>query len=148
MMVQGRLSQAAFLSDLDRDELHQRREPAEGSCAPGHRQYHCRNPFGLGIVFSLKFFTEDVRVNLAIRPDEAGQIHDRSGVLKEQLETAQSREGWLDVRVVMAIERALETGLPQKLKPLAARRLPRITQCRKLALADVPPFINTESPTE
>ena len=71
-----------------------------------------------------------------------------SCILNDQAPEPDGEEGWRDVRVVMAIERALETGLPQKLEPLAARHQPRSTQCRKLALADVPPFINTESPTE
>ena len=79
----------------------------------------------------------------------AGEIaYFSSCILNDQAPEPDGEEVWRDVRVVMAIERALETGLPQKLEPLAARRLPRSAQCRKLALADVPSFINTESPTE
>jgi predicted dehydrogenase len=57
-------------------------------------------------------------------------------------------EGWRDVRVVQAIGRALETGQPQKLEPLPARRAATAAQRRQFPLAKVPDFINTESPTE
>ncbi|MFJ5299031.1 Gfo/Idh/MocA family protein [Pseudomonas sp. NPDC088368] len=71
-----------------------------------------------------------------------------SCILNDQAPEPDGEEGWRDVRVAMAIERALKTGQRQGLEPLAARRPPSVTQCRKLALANVPPFVNTESPTE
>ena len=57
-------------------------------------------------------------------------------------------EGWRDVRVVQAIARALETGQPQTLEPLPAKRPVTPAQRRQYPLAKVPDFINTESPTE
>lgn len=57
-------------------------------------------------------------------------------------------EGWRDVRVVQAIGRALETGQPQRLDPLPAKRPVTRDQQRQYPLAEVPAFINTESPTE
>ena len=58
-------------------------------------------------------------------------------------------EGWRDVRVVAAIERALLTGQPQRLEPLPARAFARRREQRRaFALAEAAPMINTESPTE
>lgn len=69
-------------------------------------------------------------------------------ILNDQEPEPDGDEGWRDVRVVMAIERALETGQPQKLDPLPARKPNRTGQKRQYPLAEVPEFINTESPTE
>lgn len=55
-------------------------------------------------------------------------------------------EGWRDVRVVEAVERALITGKPQKLDPLPERPGIGIEQARRLPLAKVPPYINTDEP--
>ncbi|MCS4282526.1 putative dehydrogenase [Pseudomonas sp. BIGb0278] len=69
-------------------------------------------------------------------------------ILNDQAPEPDAEEGWRDVRVIMAIERALITGQAQMLEPLPARRLPQREQRRALALAEVPPYVNTESPTE
>jgi predicted dehydrogenase len=55
-------------------------------------------------------------------------------------------EGWRDVRILAAIERALETGAPQRLDPLPARQGPTREQVRTLPLASVPDYINTSEP--
>jgi len=57
-------------------------------------------------------------------------------------------EGWRDVRVLAAIERALETGQPQHLEPLPERAGISIEQARRLPLAKVPRYINTDEPNE
>jgi hypothetical protein len=48
--------------------------------------------------------------------------------------------------VVEAIERALTTGQPQKLEPLPERPGISIEQARRLPLAKVPEYINTDEP--
>ncbi|MBA1200256.1 Gfo/Idh/MocA family oxidoreductase [Pseudomonas capeferrum] len=57
-------------------------------------------------------------------------------------------EGWRDVRVLVAVERSLESGEPQMLDPLPSRPHARRDQVRQFALAKVPEFIDTESPTQ
>lgn len=69
-------------------------------------------------------------------------------ILNDQAPEPDGEEGWRDVRVVQAIERALETGQPQKLEPLPSRQRVRRGQQRQYPLAKVPEYINTESPTE
>lgn len=55
-------------------------------------------------------------------------------------------EGWRDVRVLAAIERALATGQPQRLEPLPPRQGIRHDQARSLPLAEVPAYVNTTEP--
>jgi predicted dehydrogenase len=69
-------------------------------------------------------------------------------ILKGQDPEPDGDEGWRDVRVVAAIEKALQTGQPQQLPPLPAKRTVSRDQARQFPLAEVPDFINTESPTE
>ncbi|GAB7529270.1 hypothetical protein PS3A_16790 [Pseudomonas sp. 3A(2025)] len=69
-------------------------------------------------------------------------------ILNNEMTEADGQEGWRDVRVVAAIERALETGQPQTLETLPGRRGTERHQQRQYALAEVPGFIDTESPTE
>ncbi|PYB78206.1 glucose-fructose oxidoreductase [Pseudomonas sp. LB-090624] len=70
-------------------------------------------------------------------------------ILRNEAPEPDGDEGWRDVRVIAAIQRALETGQPQRLAPLAARPFARRREQRRaFALAEVPPMINTEAPTE
>jgi predicted dehydrogenase len=55
-------------------------------------------------------------------------------------------EGWRDIRVVAAIERSLKTGQIQKLDSLPKRPGINSEQARRLPLAKVPPYVNTEEP--
>ncbi len=57
-------------------------------------------------------------------------------------------EGVMDMVVLAAIERALETGLPQELMPRSRQRHISPDQRRELKLAKVPEFVNTEVPME
>lgn len=69
-------------------------------------------------------------------------------ILNDQAPEPDGDEGWRDVRVVAAIQRALETGKPQTLEPLPAKRTAARDQQRQFPLAEVPDYINTESPTQ
>lgn len=69
-------------------------------------------------------------------------------ILNDQTPEPDGEEGWRDVRVIDAIERALTSGQPQKLDPLPAKRPVTRAQRREFPLAEVPDFIDTESPTE
>ncbi|WP_263262735.1 Gfo/Idh/MocA family oxidoreductase [Pseudomonas sp. RIT-PI-S] len=68
-------------------------------------------------------------------------------ILTDQDPEPDGDEGWRDVRVIAAIERALETGQPQQLDPLPGKRTASRDQQQKLPLAETPGYINTESPT-
>ncbi|MGC1331269.1 Gfo/Idh/MocA family protein [Pseudomonas sp.] len=57
-------------------------------------------------------------------------------------------EAWRDVRVLAAIEKALESGQPQRLEPLAPRAGIQPDQARQLPLAKVPPYVNTAEPND
>ncbi|MCB8836937.1 Gfo/Idh/MocA family protein [Aurantimonas sp. VKM B-3413] len=57
-------------------------------------------------------------------------------------------EGVLDMVVLEAIERAIETGAPQRLDPRSRSRRIAPEQRRELPLAKVPDFVNTEVPME
>ena len=50
--------------------------------------------------------------------------------------------------VLAAIERALETGEPQKLEPRSRQRRISKDEKRELPLAKVPDFVNTDVPME
>lgn len=69
-------------------------------------------------------------------------------ILNDETPEPDGEEGWRDVRVILAIEQALETGQPQRLESLPPRHEPRREQRRTFALASAPDYINTESPTE
>lgn len=68
-------------------------------------------------------------------------------ILEDKAPEPDGDEGWRDVRVIAAIERALQTGQPQRLVPLRPKRCVGADQKRQFALAEKPAFINTESPT-
>ena len=67
-------------------------------------------------------------------------------ILKDRQPEPDGEEGWRDVRVLAAIERALETGQTQRLEPLPSRTGVRFDQAKSLPLAEVPPYINTAEP--
>lgn len=70
-------------------------------------------------------------------------------ILRDQAPEPDGVEGLRDVRVIAAIERALQTGQPQQLEHLPARQhARRREQHRAFPLAEVPPMVATESPTE
>ncbi|UZE31116.1 Gfo/Idh/MocA family protein [Pseudomonas asplenii] len=69
-------------------------------------------------------------------------------ILNDSTPEPDGEEGFRDVRVLLAVERALITGTPQRLEPLPARRIPCRDQQRHYPLAEVPAYIDTQSPTE
>lgn len=109
--------------------------------------------FGYGDGVAIKYHAEvegDNRVHVSPVVDQfAGETAYFSDcILRDEAPEPDGDEGWRDVRVIMAIERALSSGLPQRLEPLPARRHARREQRRSFALAPVPPYVNTESPTQ
>jgi predicted dehydrogenase len=69
-------------------------------------------------------------------------------ILSDSMPEPGGEEGFRDVRVLLAVERALATGQPQKLDALPSKAVPGANQTRRYALAKVPDYIATESPTE
>ena len=67
-------------------------------------------------------------------------------ILQDREPEPDGDEGWRDVRVVQAIERALTSGQAQKLDVLPERPGISIEQARRLPLAKVPEYINTDEP--
>ena len=57
-------------------------------------------------------------------------------------------EGLLDVRVICAIERALQTGQPQTLAPYRRMKAPLPTQKRDLPSITPPPLLHASAPAE
>ncbi|WP_459205599.1 Gfo/Idh/MocA family protein [Pseudomonas sp. MLB6B] len=109
--------------------------------------------FGYGEGVAIKYHAEvegDNRVHVSPVVDQfAGETAYFSDcILQGQDPEANGDEGWRDVRVIMAIKRALETGQPQTLDALAARPHARREQRRTFSLGEHPDYINTESPTE
>ncbi|CAF0746896.1 unnamed protein product [Didymodactylos carnosus] len=72
-------------------------------------------------------------------------------ILKDQYPEPDGEEGFLDVRVIMAIKKALETGQTQKLEPKQRSKKPTLDQKRNLSMASTPKeFIGRDAdhPTE
>lgn len=67
-------------------------------------------------------------------------------ILNDRAPEPDGEEGWRDVRVLAAIERALSTGQAQRLEPLPSRRGIQRDQARSLPLAKVPDYVNTSQP--
>ncbi|WP_263143792.1 Gfo/Idh/MocA family oxidoreductase [Pseudomonas alcaligenes] len=70
-----------------------------------------------------------------------------SCILEGRDPEADAEEGWLDVRVIAAIQRALESGQPQHLEPYTRSKRPtRAEQVRHYPQGEVPPFVDADSP--
>ncbi|MBJ9975827.1 Gfo/Idh/MocA family oxidoreductase [Pseudomonas sp. S75] len=108
--------------------------------------------YGEGVAISYRAIVEGetrVHVNPVVDQFAGETAYFSDCILNDEAPEPDGEEGWRDVRVVAAIERALETGQPQKLEPLPARPAARrAAQRRAFALAEVPPMIGTESPTQ
>lgn len=104
---------------------------------------------GVGIAYRAHLQDESRKVTHPVVDQFAGETAYFSDcILNNEVPEADGQEGWRDVRVVAAIERALQTGQPQVLEPLPARRGPQRIQARQFPLAKVPEMIDTEMPTE
>lgn len=69
-------------------------------------------------------------------------------VVNNQQPEADGEEGMLDIRVIAAVQRALETGQPQKLDPYVRRRRPVEEQVQKLKKVDEPELIGVHQPSK
>lgn len=69
-------------------------------------------------------------------------------ILHDQQPEADGEEGMLDIRIIAALERALETGQPQKLEPYVRRRRPTEPQEEKLKKVDEPELVGVHRPSE
>ena len=69
-------------------------------------------------------------------------------IIHDRVPEPDGEEGLMDVRVCAAVERALETGLPQTLAPMHRRRQVEPEQVQKLAPITEPPMVNAAEPGE
>ncbi|MEE2951585.1 MAG: Gfo/Idh/MocA family oxidoreductase [Pseudomonadota bacterium] len=69
-------------------------------------------------------------------------------ILNDRDPEPNGEEGLCDMIVLAAIERALQTGEPQKLEPRSRQRRISKDEKRELPLAKVPDFVNTDVPME
>ncbi|HEY4357147.1 MAG TPA: Gfo/Idh/MocA family oxidoreductase [Acidobacteriaceae bacterium] len=69
-------------------------------------------------------------------------------ILNNRRPKADGEEGLLDIRVIAAVERALETGEPQTLEPYVRRRRPTVDQVEKLSATKEPQLIDAHKPSE
>lgn len=61
---------------------------------------------------------------------------------------ADGEEGLLDIRIIAAVERALETGQPQKLEPYVRKLRPTSRQGEELRAVDEPTLIGVHQPSK
>jgi len=69
-------------------------------------------------------------------------------ILHDRAPEPDGQEGLLDVRVVAAIGRALETGHPQGLEPMVRDVYPTPAQATALPAVAPPPFVNAAEPSK
>ena len=69
-------------------------------------------------------------------------------VLHDRDPEPDGEEGMLDVRVVAAVERALQTGQPQSLAPYHRAKHPLPDQAMELPPVTVPPMVNASDPAQ
>ena len=69
-------------------------------------------------------------------------------IVNDQQPEADGEEGMLDIRVLAAVERALETGQPQKLEPYRRKRRPTEAQVETLSATEEPQLIDAHKPAE
>ena len=69
-------------------------------------------------------------------------------ILDDEDPEPDAEEGRLDVRVIEAIERALETGRPQELERYHRAKHPSLSQGIELPAITVPPLVNAHPPGE
>jgi predicted dehydrogenase len=69
-------------------------------------------------------------------------------ILADKDPEANGEEGLLDIRVIAAVERALETGQPQQLEPYVRKLRPTAGQAQKLRKVDEPELVAVHRPSE
>ena len=69
-------------------------------------------------------------------------------IQKNEHPEADGEEGLLDIRVIAAVERALETGEPQKLEPYVRKLRPTQGQVQELHKVEVPELVGVHQPSK
>jgi predicted dehydrogenase len=69
-------------------------------------------------------------------------------ILNDLQPEADGEEGMLDVRVLAAVERALQTGQPQALEPYSRTKRPVSAQLRELPVPSEPRLVDSHKPSE
>jgi predicted dehydrogenase len=69
-------------------------------------------------------------------------------ILNDEHPEADGEEGLLDIRVIAAIERSLQTGQPQKLEPYTRRRRPTKEQAEELHPTEEPELVGVHQPSQ
>lgn len=69
-------------------------------------------------------------------------------IVNDRQPEADGEEGMLDIRVIAAVQRSLETGQPEKLEPYVRRRRPTEEQVQKLKKVDEPELIGVHQPSK
>ena len=69
-------------------------------------------------------------------------------ILKNLIPEPDGEEGRLDVRIIAAIERALQTGRTQQLPPMSRGKRPEPSQVRQLPAITPPKLVNAAAPSD
>ena len=69
-------------------------------------------------------------------------------ILEDRRPEADGEEGMLDIRVIAAIEQALETGQPQTLPPYQRKRRPMPEQVEELSAVKEPELVGAHKPSD
>ncbi|HEX5284450.1 MAG TPA: Gfo/Idh/MocA family oxidoreductase [Bryocella sp.] len=69
-------------------------------------------------------------------------------IVEDKHPEADGEEGMLDIRVIAAVQRALETGKSQQLEPYVRRQRPTADQAQKLKKVDEPELVGVHRPSE
>ncbi len=69
-------------------------------------------------------------------------------IVNDEHPEADGEEGMLDIRVIAAVQRALETGQPQQLQPYVRRRRPTQDQAQMLKKVDEPELVGVHQPSK
>lgn len=69
-------------------------------------------------------------------------------ILTNRHPEANGEEGLLDIRIIAAVERALESGQPQKLEPYVRKLRPTAGQVQELHKVDEPELVGAHRPSE
>jgi predicted dehydrogenase len=69
-------------------------------------------------------------------------------IQRDEHPEADGEEGLLDIRIIAAVERALESGEPQKLEPYVRKLRPTPEQVQELHKVDKPELVGVHQPSE
>lgn len=69
-------------------------------------------------------------------------------IIEDRHPEADGEEGMLDIRIIAAVERALETGQPQTLAPYHRKRRPIPEQVEELSKVKEPELVGAHKPSD